>query len=192
MGHRLSGQLRVSGVITRVNTWLGREGRESLNKRQDYLGGPPPLPFLCHTIKCAITQTTKIVGEEGQSNSRLDLSTEPQKVFVRDLVNFVPAVAYLFCLNLPAAFSRPRTKTFFGLCIPPFSAPFRYSCIPHNWMKLICCAAKRDAKRISPYHEYFKQQGPGRGGGLSISGKNWITWSAPLRTQPRFGTDCSR
>ena len=40
----------------------------------------------------------------------------PKKVFVRGLVNFVPAVAYLFCLNLPAAFSQPRTKTFFGLC----------------------------------------------------------------------------
>ena len=40
----------------------------------------------------------------------------PKKVFVRGLVNFVPAVAYLFCLNLPAAFSQPRTRTFFGLC----------------------------------------------------------------------------
>ena len=35
--------------------------------------------------------------------------TEPKKVFVRGLVNFVPAVAYLFCLNLPAAFSQPRS-----------------------------------------------------------------------------------
>ena len=37
-----------------------------------------------------------------------------KKVFVRGLVNFVPAVAYLFCLNLPEAFSQPRTKTFSG------------------------------------------------------------------------------
>ena len=42
--------------------------------------------------------------------------TEPKKVFVRGLMNFISAVAYLFCLNLPAAFSQPHTKTFFGLC----------------------------------------------------------------------------
>ena len=40
--------------------------------------------------------------------------TEPKKFFVCGLVNFVPAVAYLFCLILPAAFSQPRTKTFLG------------------------------------------------------------------------------
>ena len=39
-----------------------------------------------------------------------------EKVFIPGLVNLVPAVSYLFCLNLPAAFSQPRTKTFFGLC----------------------------------------------------------------------------
>ena len=39
-----------------------------------------------------------------------------KKVFVHGLVNFVPTVAYLFCLSLPAAFSQPRTKTFFGHC----------------------------------------------------------------------------
>ena len=40
----------------------------------------------------------------------------PIKVFVRGLDNSVSAVSYFFCLNLPAAFSQPRTKTFFGLC----------------------------------------------------------------------------
>ena len=35
-----------------------------------------------------------------------------EKVFVRGLVKFVTAVAYHFCLNLPATFSQPRTKTF--------------------------------------------------------------------------------
>ena len=43
-------------------------------------------------------------------------STEPEKVLVCGLVNFVPAVTYLICHNLPAAFSQPRAKTFFGLC----------------------------------------------------------------------------
>ena len=43
--------------------------------------------------------------------------TEPKKFFVCGLVNFVPAVAYLFYLNLPAAFSQPCTRTFFGLYI---------------------------------------------------------------------------
>ena len=37
---------------------------------------------------------------------------------VRGLVNFVPAVAYLFCLNLPTAFSQPCTKTFRALYYP--------------------------------------------------------------------------
>ena len=31
-------------------------------------------------------------------------------------VNFVPAVAYLIRLNLPAAFSQPRTNHYFLLC----------------------------------------------------------------------------
>ena len=37
-------------------------------------------------------------------------------------MNFAPAVAYLFCLNLSAAFSQPRTKAFFGLrtSVKPF------------------------------------------------------------------------
>ena len=43
------------------------------------------------------------------------LHTEAEKVFVEGLVNFVPAIAYLFCLTLPAAFSQPHTKPFFGL-----------------------------------------------------------------------------
>ena len=47
---------------------------------------------------------------------KYNANTEPEKVFVRGLVNFVPAVAYLFCLKVPAAFSQPRAKTFFGLC----------------------------------------------------------------------------
>ena len=35
---------------------------------------------------------------------------------VRGLVKFVLAVAYHFCLNLPAIFSQPRTNTFSQLC----------------------------------------------------------------------------
>ena len=42
--------------------------------------------------------------------------TELRKIFVRGFVKFVPAVAYHFCLNLPATFSQPRTKTFSQLC----------------------------------------------------------------------------
>ena len=50
-------------------------------------------------------------------NTFLQYRLSPKEVFVCGLVNFVPAVAYLFCHNLPAAFSQPRIKTFFGLCI---------------------------------------------------------------------------
>ena len=33
------------------------------------------------------------------------------------LVNFVPAIAYLFCLYLPAAFSQPGDHNFAGPCM---------------------------------------------------------------------------
>ena len=39
------------------------------------------------------------------------------KRLVCGLVNFVPAVAYLFWLNLPAAFSQPRTSLLVNLCM---------------------------------------------------------------------------
>ena len=38
------------------------------------------------------------------------------KFFVRGLVKFVLAVAYHFCLSLPATFSQPRTNKFSHLC----------------------------------------------------------------------------
>ena len=37
-----------------------------------------------------------------------------KQVLVHDLVNFVPVVAYLLCLNLPTAFSQLRKKDFLG------------------------------------------------------------------------------
>ena len=40
----------------------------------------------------------------------------PKKVVVRGLVNFVPDVTYLFCLNLPAAFSQPGNGLLEILC----------------------------------------------------------------------------
>ena len=52
----------------------------------------------------------------------------PANLWSPGLVNFVPAVAYLFCLSLPAAFSQPRTKTFLGsvsfgidICVIPYA-----------------------------------------------------------------------
>ena len=36
------------------------------------------------------------------------------------MVNFVPAVAYLFCLNLPAAFSQPGN----GIIVKPCTGIF--------------------------------------------------------------------
>ena len=38
------------------------------------------------------------------------------KVFVRGLVNFVLALAYHFCLNLPAAFTQPRARLLVEPC----------------------------------------------------------------------------
>ena len=39
---------------------------------------------------------------------------------VPGLVNFVPAVAYHFCHNLPAAFTQPGTRLSAKLCASPF------------------------------------------------------------------------
>ena len=52
----------------------------------------------------------------GNERTYIQYIQSPKNVFVHGLVNFVLAVPYLFCLNLPAAVSQPRTKTFFGLC----------------------------------------------------------------------------
>ena len=38
----------------------------------------------------------------------------PEIIFVRGMVKLVPAVAYHFCLNLPAIFSQPRTSIISG------------------------------------------------------------------------------
>ena len=43
-------------------------------------------------------------------------STELRKFLCMWSVKFVPAVAYHFCLNLPASFSQTRTKKFSQLC----------------------------------------------------------------------------
>ena len=40
----------------------------------------------------------------------------PAKLWSPGLMNFVSAVAYLFCLNLPAAFSQPGDQNFAGPC----------------------------------------------------------------------------
>ena len=58
----------------------------------------------------------------------------PKKVFARGLVNFGPAVAYLFYLNLPAALSWPHANTFFGLCRITFCAPLQllFNLLPYT------------------------------------------------------------
>ena len=40
----------------------------------------------------------------------------PKLMSVCGLVKFLPAVAYHFCLNIPASFSQPRTMKFSQLC----------------------------------------------------------------------------
>ena len=59
----------------------------------------------------------RTVRQEKEEHS-CNHAQSPKKVFVRGLVHFVPAVAYLFCLNLPAAFSQPRTDFFRALYSP--------------------------------------------------------------------------
>ena len=38
------------------------------------------------------------------------------KIDASGLVNFVPAIAYHYCLDLPAAFTQPGTSTLADLC----------------------------------------------------------------------------
>ena len=47
------------------------------------------------------------------------------KVDAPVLVNFVPAVAHHFCLNLPAAFSQPGASNLANLCTSPFPPHFK-------------------------------------------------------------------
>ena len=43
------------------------------------------------------------------------------------LVNFVPALAYHFCLNLPAAFTQPGARLLVELCIISFLAAYEFT-----------------------------------------------------------------
>ena len=49
----------------------------------------------------------------------------PEKILVRGLVKLDPAVAYHFCLNLPATFSQPSTSIISGPSI----------CVSHTEMR---------------------------------------------------------
>ena len=66
-------------------------------------GFSPLLPSLwagfekyCQIKKKLYLEDEKCIREQGSTNRRAP-----------GLVNFVPALAYLFCLNLPAAFTQP-------------------------------------------------------------------------------------
>ena len=56
------------------------------------------------------TRTTAYARSTFVENGNRAFTVSSQGISIRPfpgLVNFVPAVAYLFCLNLPAAFSQP-------------------------------------------------------------------------------------
>ena len=94
----------------------------------------------------------------------------------------VPAVAYHFCLNLPATFSQPRTNKFSQLCMlatlakaqgvfPAASLPLStmcdlpYSCRTGN-LKIKCTTAPtRSASRSSNTHRGRDRNRDGRGTG---------------------------
>ena len=81
-------------------------------------------------IASSLSDGQRILRSNSLSNSLQGISIRP----FPGLVNYVPAVAHLFCLNLPAAFSQPRTKIFFGLCMSPSSA--RSHTRPHITQKV--------------------------------------------------------
>ena len=52
----------------------------------------------------------------------------PEIILVRGLLKLVPAVAYHFCLNLPATFSQPRTSIISGPSIIKSRFPYETLC----------------------------------------------------------------
>ena len=57
----------------------------------------------------------------------------PEIILVHGLVKLVPAVAYHFCLNLPAIFSQPRTSIISG----PSTCSIQEFPSEHLWLSLI-------------------------------------------------------
>ena len=61
-------------------------------------------------------------------NSKKQFSVQiSAKVGAPGLVNFITAVAYQFCLNLPAAFMQPGSPTLADLCIMHSNVAFAAS-----------------------------------------------------------------
>ena len=54
------------------------------------------------------------IGSFQTGEKECEIILGPEIIHVNGLVRFVPAVAYHFCLKLPATFSQPRTSINFG------------------------------------------------------------------------------
>ena len=53
------------------------------------------------------------------------------------LVNNIPALAYHFCLNLPAAFTKPGRSLLVVRCIPCMPVHSRFACLPGGKMNCV-------------------------------------------------------
>ena len=62
----------------------------------------------------AQTQNMEGAPHEGHKRRAPYGKTGPEIILVLGLVKLVPAVAYHFCLNLPATFLQPRTSNISG------------------------------------------------------------------------------
>ena len=61
------------------------------------------------------------------------ISSASAQVGTQGFVNFVPALAYLLCLNLPAAFTQPGAPTLADLCTGRcklLTLPCHHACLP--------------------------------------------------------------
>ena len=57
------------------------------------------------------------MAQHSRAGKSVELAAALSQPGNENLVNFVPAVAYHFCLNLPAAFTQPGALTFADVCI---------------------------------------------------------------------------
>ena len=101
-----------------MNGGPGEHGTPAL---KDVMGACRPQPGLF--LRKPRMEGVPVLGSSQGPNTAMNYPVLQKKVsmifiyLIFDLVKFVPAVAYYFCLNLPAIFSQPRTKKFSQVCI---------------------------------------------------------------------------
>ena len=76
------------------------------------------MPRIREGQQCNFRANFLAVGFHATSMGQFEVAVKGRaKKWAPGLVNFVPALAYHFCLNLPAAFTKPGASTLADLCM---------------------------------------------------------------------------